>query len=146
MALQPTSANLLQHVLRTHLQMMLWKSANHHAPPEESINITNFGWEFKDDIPIPVIAHGDPAPSELIDVIKCQCKAQGKMCSSEGCGCHKEHISCTSYCYCFTKDGCCNPFTKRDVQYSEGVHTEDPDEESLVKLQYRGYREYRRRV
>jgi hypothetical protein len=62
--------------------------------------------------PFPVIDNGDPAPSELIDTLKCQCKAQGKMCSSEACGCHKEHISCTSYCYCSSKEGCLNPFTK----------------------------------
>ena len=36
----------------------------------------------------------------------------------------------------FTKDGCCNPFTKRDEysvshMSSEGVHTEDHDDESL---------------
>ena len=65
--------------------------------PEESVDITRFEWEFKDDIPIPVIDHSDPAPSELIDIIRCQCKAQGKICSSEVCGCYKERISCTSY-------------------------------------------------
>ena len=97
MALPPTSSNSWQHVLRAHLQIILWKAADQHSPPEESVDITRFGWEFKDDIPIPVIDHSDPAPSELIDIIRCQCKAQGKMCSSEVCGCHKERISCTSY-------------------------------------------------
>ena len=82
MALPPTSSNLLQHAIRAHLQIILWKAADQHSPPEESVDITHFGWEFKDGIPIPVIDHSDPAPSELIDIIKCQCKAQGKMCSS----------------------------------------------------------------
>ena len=43
MALPPTSSNLLQHVLRVHL----WRAADRHSPPEESVNIINIGWEFK---------------------------------------------------------------------------------------------------
>ena len=56
MALPPTSTNLLQHVLRAHLQVMLWKAADHQAPPDESANITHFGWDIQDSIPIPVVA------------------------------------------------------------------------------------------
>ena len=44
MALPPTSANLLQHMLRTHLQIMLWKAANCEGTAGESRDITNFGW------------------------------------------------------------------------------------------------------
>ena len=69
MALPPTSANLLQLALRAYLQTMLWKVADHQGPPNESADITHFGWEIRDDIPIPVIAQGDAAPPELIDVI-----------------------------------------------------------------------------
>ncbi len=54
MALPPTYANLLQHALRAHLQVMLWKAADQQAPPTESANITHFGWEFQDGVPIPV--------------------------------------------------------------------------------------------
>ena len=53
-------------------------------------NITQFGWEIKDGIPVPAVAQGDPAPPELIDVIRCQCKVQRKKCSTMACGCHKE--------------------------------------------------------
>ena len=69
MALPPTSANLLQLALRAYLQTMLWKVADHQGPHNESADITHFGWEIRDDIPIPVIAQGDAAPRELIDVI-----------------------------------------------------------------------------
>src|SRR6267154_2702185 len=78
--------------------------------PDESDNITLFRWNLKDGIPIPVIANGDPAPPELIDTLKCQCKAQGKMCS-DACGCQKERLSRTPYCYCSSKEECLNLFT-----------------------------------
>jgi hypothetical protein len=135
MALPPKSTNLLQHVLQAHLQVMLWKAADHQAPPDESADITHFGWEIRDGIPVPLIAQGDPAPPELIDVIQCQCRAQGKKCSTEAkCGCHKEHLSCTSYCNCSGEEGCCNPYTKRrDAQAGdeEGVEMEDIEEEDF---------------
>ena len=51
MALPPTSTNLLHHMLRAHLQVMLWKAADHQAPPDESANITHFGWDIQDSIP-----------------------------------------------------------------------------------------------
>ena len=63
-----TSANPLQHVLRAHLQVMLWTA-------DESNDITNLGWVIQDTIPIPGVAQGAPVPPELLDVIKCQCKA-----------------------------------------------------------------------
>ena len=44
MALPPTSANLLQHMLRAHHQIMLWKAADCEGTTGESRNITNFGW------------------------------------------------------------------------------------------------------
>jgi hypothetical protein len=51
MTLPPTSANLLQHVLRAHLQVMLWKATGHQAPPDETADITHFGWEIPNGIP-----------------------------------------------------------------------------------------------
>ena len=67
---------------------MLWKAA------DESNGITNFEWVIQDTIPIPAIAQGAP------ELIRCQCKAQGKQCSTEACRCHKQHLACTSYCNC----------------------------------------------
>ena len=69
---------------------------------------------FRDGIPVPVIAQRDAAPTQLIDVIKCQCKALGKKCSTDACSCHKEHMSCTSYCNCSGKDGWCNQYTNTE--------------------------------
>ena len=61
-----------------------------------------------------VIAQGDPAPPKLIDVVQCQCRAQGKKCSTEACGCHKQHLSCTSFCNCSGDESCCNPHTTQE--------------------------------
>ena len=68
MSLPLTSANLMQHILRGQFQVVFWKAANCQGPTDESTDITQFG--FRDDIPIQVIAEGDPAPPELLDVIR----------------------------------------------------------------------------
>lgn len=127
MSLPPTSANLQQHILRAHLQVMLWKSADCKGPPDESKDITNFGWEFRNGIPSPIIAEGNPAPPELLDVICCKCKAHGKKCSTETCGCRKQHLSCTTYCNCGGRDDCLNPYT------AQREATLDTDNESEIE-------------
>ena len=114
-ALPPTSPNLFLHVLRAHLQTMLWKAADQQSPPAESMYITDFGWKIRDDVPVPAVAERDPAPPQLSDVINCQCNAVGKKCSTEACGCYREHLSCTNYYNCRGHDGCCNPHTTQGV-------------------------------
>ena len=70
-ALPPTSPNLFLHVLRAHLQAMLWKAADQQSP-DESTSLTDFGWKIRDDVPVPAVAERDPAPPQLSDVINCQ--------------------------------------------------------------------------
>ena len=108
---------------------MLWKAANNQAPPAESTDVTQFGWEIVNDIPTPVIVKGNPAPPELIDVICCQCKARGKKFSTVTCGCHKEHLSCTSYFNCSGGRECFNPHTKTVTSNddSNGDEIDDAD-------------------
>ncbi|CAG2060238.1 unnamed protein product, partial [Timema podura] len=89
MALPQTSPNKLKHVLQAHLQVILWKACNQNTPSYESGDITQFEWNLKEGITTPVTANVDTAPPELIDILKCQCKAQGKIVKSvaanEGC-------------------------------------------------------------
>ena len=37
------------------------------------------------------------------------------MCSTEACGCHREHLFCTNYCNCRGHDGCSNSDTTQGV-------------------------------
>ncbi len=59
-------------------------SASHTVKGYQSTRSTSsectsqFGWEIKNDIPVPTVAQSEPAPLKLIDVIRCQCKVEGK--------------------------------------------------------------------
>ena len=155
----PTFASLSHHILRAHLQVMLWKAVDHQAPPCESTNITHFVWEIQDGIPVPTIDQSDLVPPELMEVVQCQCKAQGKMCSTLACGCRKEYLSCTSYCNCSGEEGYCNPHTKKDkikdgtemvvekdfedtymdedIEEDEGFDTEYFNEDFTIKIAFK---------
>ena len=85
--LPPIPTNLMLHALRAHLQFMLWKSADQPGPPPESEDITKFGWSYTDGFPMPTVSQYAIAPEALLDVVKCSCKAEGKLCQTDKCSC-----------------------------------------------------------
>lgn len=121
--LPPTDANLMLHILRAHLQVMLWKSAGQSEPPAEAKDICKFGWEVVNGgVVMPALAIQAVAPKQLLDVTSCSCSAL-KACSRGNCSCHAANISCTDYCKCKGDEGgCCNPFTiYTDEDETEGT-------------------------
>jgi hypothetical protein len=106
MSLPPTEQNLILHIQRAHLQTILAKSADLLAPPE--LNITEYGWEIKDGVPVPETANQPPGPQALMDVVRCSCKSEGKACKTASCGCQRVKISCTLYSACDNSDACLN--------------------------------------
>ena len=82
---------------------MLWKAANCEGTASEPRDITNFGWQFQIKIYIPVIAEGDPAPPELLDVIQCRARSVLRR--------FVDATSSTPFCNCHSGQDCLNPFT-----------------------------------
>ena len=74
---------------------------------------TQFWWDNNISFTVPVTTNYDLGQPELIDVIKCHCKARKKKCSTYACGCWKDHISCTPYCSCAWDEKCHKPYTNR---------------------------------
>jgi len=93
------------------------KSADQQAPPE--LDITKYGWEIKDGTPVPATSDQPPGPQDLMDVVRCSCKAAVKVCGTERCSCHHGKISCTVYCACVCRDACFNPFKTGDEDQDE---------------------------
>ena len=93
-SLPPTDKNLLLHMLRAHCQALLWEAADKQNAT--SLCITEFGWEWLDNVPSHVIACGPPAPPDLMKSVSCQCRAAGKACSEANCSCLTASLSCTT--------------------------------------------------
>ena len=112
MSLPPTEKNIFFHIMRAHLKTILAKSADQQAPPE--LDIAHFGWEIKYGIPVPTTSDQPPGPLDLMDVVRCGCKAEGNKCGTESCSCRHGKISCTVYCACACSDECFNSFKKEE--------------------------------
>ena len=124
-SLPPTDKNLLLHMLRAHCQALLWKAADKQNAP--SLCITEFGWEWLNDVPSPVTADGPPAPPDLMKIVSCQCRAAGKACSQANCSCLTASLSCTTYCQCEgSLEQCHNPMT---AKHGDSATINDAEEE-----------------
>ena len=76
----PTDTNLRLHVLRAHLQMILWKPADQHDNHEEARNSANFGWSIECSTITPAVSTAPVAPQSLLDVVSCSCTAECTAC------------------------------------------------------------------
>ena len=78
--------------------MLSWKVADKSDPPD--VQLTDYGWELKEhEHAMPAISRETAAPSKVVDVVSCSCKAEGKVCSGRCCYGFNGML-CTSYCVC----------------------------------------------
>ena len=98
--LQPTYSNQQLHVLRAHLQMMLWKAVDQRHPPANARDIRHFGWDVKEGGVVTPSVSNAPVAHGLLEVVSCSCSAERKACSEKMCSSHSAGLSCTEYCYC----------------------------------------------
>ena len=75
--------------------MILWKAADQPGPP--TVDIEKLGWSVKDKTSSPTITTIPPAPSGMIDELRCGCIAEGKTCTYTTFSCHKSKIFCSVY-------------------------------------------------
>ena len=129
--LPPTDNNLQLHVLRAHLQMMLWKAADQRHPPGDARDIRRFGWDIKEGgVVTPSVSNAPVAPRGLLDVVICSCSAERKACSKKRCSCHSAGLSCTEYCYCEGGDACCSPFNKHTEEDQRAEDMQEDEREA----------------
>ena len=86
-SLPPTSAAASYHSLRVYLQVQEWKGIQ--LQPQE------WGWELSTGKLIPTRTYLPPAHSSLLEIIRCNCKAD---CSTQRCYCRKNGLDCSAAC------------------------------------------------
>ena len=84
--------------------MLLWKAADKSDPPD--VQLTDYGWEVKEHEGVmPAISREPAAPSKLMDVVRCSCKADGKVCIGR-CSCGSKQIECCEPATVSVKEAC----------------------------------------
>lgn len=132
-SLPPTTQSAAEHIKRARLQVLLWRAADKTAPPAYLFNISLFGWQILDNIPVPVYGNSEIAPKSVLQLIACRCKSEPK-CSRNSCSCLSGGLPCTTYCNCKGSEGCANNKSKYEstpsVETDEDEHSdEDTDEQ-----------------
>ena len=89
----PTSRANYFHCLRVHHQVSTWRHLKTVLPMED------YGFIVVGSSVAPLISDKAPAPSELLQDVRCSCKSTSiKLCS--GCTCSKYQIPCSIHCKC----------------------------------------------
>ena len=107
-SLPPTREAFIKNVKRAHFQTVLWRTINtdpRQLKPEE------FGWKMDTDnkslSPIGLPDDIKPAPDYILEMIRCDCKAEPP-CNTKRYSCKNKDLPCTMFCACF-KVGCSRP-------------------------------------
>jgi len=121
--LPPTERATYYHALRTHLQAVVWKTMN-----LQILNPKDWGWKEDRNTFTPVMTDKDPAPDNLLNIIRCKCKSS---CASALCSCKKNGLSCVTACSNCHGEACSNtePVCNNDA-FSESESDEECDGEA----------------
>ena len=87
--LPPTESAARFHCRRVYLQVQTWKHLASNTTLEEE-----WGWKLEKGHLEPIMTDREPAPPDLLNVIRCKCKLS--RCSSISCSCRKYGLHCVS--------------------------------------------------
>ena len=108
--LPPTSASATYHSLRVYLQVQQWMGRYHMNPKD-------WGWYGQGGHYFPSLTDKDPAPTDLLEMVRCNCKAY---CNTQRCTCRKHGFACSTVCgHC---SGVCNSINILLDDGDEDVH------------------------
>ena len=104
--LPPTSSAAKYHSLRVYYQIRQWQGTEDGMSPQD------WGWKENDGVLIPVTTDLEPAPNELLQIIRCNCQTD---CSTLRCSCRKHGLNCSIACGNCRGSGCCNSNPEMDL-------------------------------
>ena len=92
--LPPTERAAHFHVLRGYLQAQQWMTLM-----TDGLNPTDWGWCLQDGRYEPILTDLQPAPDDILNVVRCKCNPDGSNpCGTKLCSCRKHGLSCVPAC------------------------------------------------
>jgi len=83
------------HACRVHLQVVQWKTLMRDC----RLDPQDWGWKLVDGLLIPVATDLEAAPEDILNVVRCKCKAESSNpCGTRLCSCQKHGLSCVPAC------------------------------------------------
>ena len=75
---------------------------------------------------MPVASDLPPAPSAIVELVKCGCGLS--KCKTYTCSCHKHNLCCTELCVCEATDGACTNNAQEPVVTEDSSDDDNDDE------------------
>lgn len=95
--LPPTIGALKQHILRVHIQTLVWGQAAIAQQDLQLDPLENGYCKDSDGHLKPTTTEVLPAPKAIFEMMRCECKTD---CSSAKCFCRTKNLVCTDLCQC----------------------------------------------
>ena len=117
--LPPTKEAFREHTQRSHLQCMIWLSADKKSPPD--VDPVQFGWKLEEGsrlVPVMLPSGSLTVPKEIMMLVKCGCVSQ-QSCSTNRCSCFSSKLACSSFCSCKGDIACNNPASRAEYESDE---------------------------
>ena len=93
-ALPPTERAAHFHSLRVYYQLQDWNTLH-----KNNLNPENWGWKIEGGSYVPIMTDKPPAPNDILNVIRCNCKVTTKNpCGSNICSCRASGLNCVAAC------------------------------------------------
>ena len=101
----PTAGAWHQHILRAHMQVMIW---NQDLVLEPLIpDPCKLGWHRDEDgSMMPILSEVQTAPASVVELVRCGCKIS--KCATQRCTCRLNNLTCTEMCLCEADEECNN--------------------------------------
>ena len=91
---------------------------------EINLDPLEWGWKLNENSLVPITTDLDPAPSHLLQFVRCKCKAENRRCSTSICSCRKHGLKCVSSCGTCRGKSCENKKNETSVLF-EKMKTHD---------------------
>ena len=105
--LHPTSSAAKYQSLRVYYQIRQWQGTEVGMSPQD------WGWKESDGALFPVTTDLDPAPNDLLQIVRCNCQTD---CSTLRCSCRKHGLYSSVACGNCRGSGCCNSNPEMDLE------------------------------
>ena len=91
--LPPPARAAYYHSLRVHLHVVTQESVG-----EINLDTLEWGWKINENSLVLIISDLDPAPSHLLQFIRCKSKTENRRCSTSICSCRRHRLKRVSSC------------------------------------------------
>lgn len=122
--LPPTQAAANYHIRRTYYQTQEWNTLM-----KTTLDPEDWGWKLEKGSFVPVMTDKEPAPPELLNVIRCNCRiTTNNPCGGKKCSCRSNGLHCVIACGDCRGTECQNSSIVTDILESDDeIESENND-------------------